>query len=128
MARETKAERLVREAVERAAYEAEQAATYPQRLMAMLERAVKANFELTVEAGKFLLEDRDERTYNRRQVLSLEYNQANQETLHELDWRVEMKEEAEREAKRQHELRRQAFNKLSEEERNALGLNSEFNW
>lgn len=122
MARETKAQRLEREAAERAAYEAEMAATYPQRLMAMLERATKVNFELTVEAGAFLLEDRDERDYNRRQVLTLEYNQANQETLHELDWRVELKEEREREAQRKFQLRQAALAKLSKEEREELGL------
>jgi hypothetical protein len=122
MARENKAERLAREAAAREAFEAEQAATYPERLMAMLERAQKSNFELTVEAGKFLLEDRDERDYLRRQVLTLEYNQASQETLHELDWRVEMKEEAEREAERKAQLRLTALNKLSREERELLGL------
>ena len=38
------------------------------------------------------------------------------------------KEEERAEAVRQRELRRQAFDKLTAEERNALGLNSEFNW
>lgn len=127
MARETKAERLAREAAERAAYEAEMAATYPARLMAMLERATKQNWELTVKEGRFLLEDRDDRR-DRTVVLTLTYSTENQEALHELDWRVDMKEEAEREAERQRNLRRQAFNKLSQEERDALGLNSEFNW
>lgn len=122
MARETKAQRLEREAAERAAYEVEQAATYPQRLMAMLERATRVNFELTVEDGKFLLEDRDEREHYRVVALTLEYTQDNQETLHELDWRVDLKEEREREAQRKFQLRQNALNKLTAEERKELGL------
>lgn len=127
MARETKAERLAREAAAREAFEAEMAATYPARLMAMLERATKSNFELEVRDAKFVLQDRDDRR-DRTVELTLTYTTENQEALHELDWRVDMKEEEAREAQRQRDLRRQAFNKLSEEERNALGLNSEFNW
>lgn len=122
MARETKAQRLEREAAERALYEAEQTQTYPARLMAMLERAVNANFELTVENGAFLLEDRDERRDYRRQVLTLEYTKANQETLHELDWRVEMKEEAARESERRYAVKQAALAKLNQEERELLGL------
>lgn len=122
MARETKAQRLEREAAERRDYEELMAATYPTRLMAMLERATKANYELTVEAGKFLLEDRDERDYNRRQVLTLQYSAANQEALHELDWRVEMKEEAAAEAQRRYQVKQSALAKLSAEERELLGV------
>jgi hypothetical protein len=127
MARETKAERLAREAAERAAYQAEQAATYPQRLMAMLERATKTNWELAVRDAKFVLSDRDG-CRDRSVELTLTYSTENQEALHELDWRVEIKEEEAREEKRQRNLRRQAFAKLSPEEQQALGLSSEFNW
>jgi len=126
MARETKAEQLAREAAEAAAFAAEQTATYPQRLMAMLERATNANFELTVKDGEFLLVDRDA---DRSDVvtLTLTYNKANEEALHELDWRLEVKEEAEREAQRRVMQRRvmvrnQALNKLSLKEREILGL------
>ena len=121
MARETKAQRLEREAQERAAYEAEMAATYPQRLMAMLERATKLNFELEVYDGRFVLSDRDDR-YERAVELTLAYSLENQEGLHELDWRVDMKENAQREAERQEQVKRAALNKLTEEERELLGL------
>ena len=121
MARETKAQRLEREAQERAAYEAEMAATYPQRLMAMLERATKLNFELEVYDGCFVLSDRDDR-YERAVELTLAYSRENQEGLHELDWRVDMKENAQREAERQEQVKRAALNKLTEEERELLGL------
>ena len=121
MARETRAQRLEREAAEQAAYEAEQAATYPERLMEMLERATKVNFELAVLAGKFVLEDRDDRR-DRAVVLTLTYSKENQEALHELDWRVDMKEEAERETARKAAVRQAALAKLSKEEREMLGV------
>ena len=121
MARETRAQRLEREAAERAAYEAEQAATYPQRLMAMLERATNQNFELEVRDAKFVLTDRDDRR-DRAVELTLEYNSSNQEALHELDWRVDLKEEAEREAQRRLAVKTAALAKLSQEERELLGL------
>jgi hypothetical protein len=122
MARETKAERLEREAAEAPAFGALlQAATYPQRLMALLERATKANFELTVKDGEFLLNNRD--AYRAEAVaLTLTYSEANEDALQALDWRVELKEEAEREAQRRVMVRNQALNKLSLEEREILGL------
>ncbi len=121
MARETKAERLAREAAEKLAQQAAQAATYPQRLMALLERAQNANFELTVKEGEFLLVDRDARR-GETVALTLTYNYEAEVSINELDWRVEMKEEAEREAQRRVLVRNQALNKLSLEEREILGL------
>ncbi len=121
MARETKAERLAREAAEKLAQQAAQAATYPQRLMAMLERATKANFELTVKDGEFLLSDRDDRSAGWT-VLTMIWGTENEGELQELDWRLEIKEEAEREAQRRMLVRNQALNKLTQEERELLGL------
>jgi hypothetical protein len=126
MARETKIQRLAREDQERVAYEAELKATYPQRLMDMLERAQKVNFELTIKDGKFLLEDRDASRYSvmERDIVSLTltYDSQNKQAIQELDWRVERKEEAEREAQRRALARNQALNKLTQEERDLLGL------
>jgi hypothetical protein len=121
MARETKAERLEREAAEKLVQQAAQAATYPQRLMALLERATNANFELTVKDGEFLLEDRDDRSAGWT-VLTMIWGTENEGELQELDWRLEVKEEAEREALRRVMVRNQALNKLSIEEREILGL------
>jgi len=121
MARETKAERLAREAAEKLAQQAALAATYPQRLMTMLERAQKVSFELKVKDGEFLLEDRDDRSAGYT-ALTLTYNYEAEVAINELDWRVEMKEEAEREAQRRVMVRNQALNKLSLEEREILGL------
>jgi hypothetical protein len=122
MARETKAERLVREAAERAAYEAEMAATYPTRLMNMLERAQKANFNLVVEDGVFKLVDRDFTRRSKVVELTLEYSKGNQEGLHELDWVIDEKEAARREAARKDAVKQLALSKLSVEERELLGL------
>ena len=117
--KETKAQRLEREAAERAAYEAEQAATYPQRLMAMLERAQTVNFALEVRNAKFVLVDRDSTTVL---GLTLTWTKDNEEALQGLEWHVDMKEEAEREAERKAAVRQAALSKLSKEERELLGL------
>lgn len=121
MARETKAERLAREAAERAAYQAEQAATYPDRLMAMLERATNANWELSVKENKFILNDRDE-TWAPVFELTLVYSQQNQDTLNELDWRLDVKEAEIRESARRYQVKQTALAKLSQEEKDLLGL------
>ena len=120
MARETKIQRLAREEQERVAYEAELKSTYPQRLMEMLERAQNVNFELTVKDGKFLLNDRDAS----RDIVSLTltYDTQNERAMQELDWRVDLKEEEEREAQRRALVRNQALSKLTQEERELLGI------
>lgn len=121
MARETKAERLAREAAERAAELAVSKATYLNRLMMVLERATKVNFELEVRDGLFVLEDRDARrdgTYR----LPAEWHENADDYLQTLEFEVGYKEEAEREAQRRANLRANALNKLSAEEREALGL------
>lgn len=121
MARLTKAQREAMEAAVVAEREAELAATYTERLMAMLERATRVNFELTVENGRFLLEDRND-CYGNVVVLTLVWDRHNQEGLHELEWRTEAKEERAREEQRRYELRQGALAKLSAEELEVLGL------
>lgn len=122
MARETKAQRLAREAAERAAYGAERAATYPQRLMKMLERATSVNFEIKVRDGKFLLTDSDDPREGVVELTLAYDSEINEAALNELDWRVDIKEEAEREALRRVQIRNAALAKLSQEERTILGI------
>jgi len=121
MARKTKAEL----AAEREAYEAAQQAvarsTYTDRMMAVFERANRVNFELEVKHSRFVLEDRDERGY-KTYTLTPEWSTENDEVLECLDWRVWLKEEAEAEAERKRQLRADALAKLSQEEREELGL------
>ena len=121
MARETKAERLAREAQARAAEEQALKASYPHRLMFMLERATNQNYELLVRNGAFVLTDHDDPS-DGTYALSLESDSASEGTLRALDWRLDLKEEAEREARRRVEVRNAALSKLSAEEREVLGL------
>jgi hypothetical protein len=121
MARETKAERLAREAAERAAYEAEVAATYPERLMAMLERAQNVDFDLTVRNGLFVLVNHD--AWRGEKVeLSLEFSWDNENALDSLHRNVESKEAAREEVRRRAAMKETALSKLTAEERQVLGL------
>jgi hypothetical protein len=127
MARKTKAELTAeREAAHQARYEVARA-TYTERMMAVLERAVKENFELTVRSGKFVVEDRDERRAS-PYVVQPVWSETADMDLYSLEVSVELKEEARAESERLSALRRQAFLKLTEEEQNALGLNDRNNW
>lgn len=120
MAKETKAERLAREAAERERVEAEEAATYPQRLMALLARAQAANLELQANSDlTFTLYDRDDRY---KYMLNLFRSGDAEVSLYELTWHVESKEKEAREAERKYQVKQAALNKLSEEERELLGL------
>lgn len=112
MACETKAERLEREAKERAESLAEEARTYLPRLMALMGRASKVNFELEVREGKFVLWDRDEYRQTEHFMFP-EHNEVAEGRLYDLDVKVTWKEEAIVEA---------ALAKLTAEERELLGL------
>ena len=127
MARETKAEREARMVAERQAQLLALAKAYPARLMALLERAVKEHFELTVKEGFFRVEDRDDRRAD-AYLLSYSFTEHADSTLDSLEWAIQSKENERVEQARAYVLRRQAFNKLTKEEQQALGLSSEFNW
>ena len=120
MARETKAERTARMEAQRKAQLAQQAAEYPTKLMDVLERACKVNFEVTVVGGKFVVEDRDRREFSVKMLPT--FTEQSQEDLDDLACRVWWKEEDLREAQRKAELKVAALAKLSAEEREVLGL------
>ena len=104
----TKAERLALELqAQTQAREAEQVATYPSRLMKMMERATQQNFELKVREGKFVLTDRD---YPRDLPLTftLKRSTSNEDALYQLKWRVEEKEATAREVERKLALKQVA--------------------
>jgi hypothetical protein len=127
MARKTKAELTAeREAAHQARYEVARA-TYTERMMAVLERAVKENFELTARSGKFVVEDRDERRAS-PYVVQPVWSETADMDLYSLEVSVELKEEARAESERLSAVRRQAFLKLTEEEQQALGLTDRNNW
>jgi hypothetical protein len=121
MARKTKAELTAeREAAHQARYEVARA-TYTERMMAVLERAVKENFELTVRSGKFVVEDRDERRAS-PYVVQPTWSETADMDLYSLEVSVELKEEASAELVRKAQVRGNALAKLTEEERELLGL------
>jgi hypothetical protein len=121
MARETKAQREARLELAHEGRLAMARATYTERMMAVLERAVKENFELTVRSGKFVVEDRDERRAS-PYVVQPTWSETADMDLYSLEVSVELKEEASAELVRKAQVRGNALAKLTEEERQLLGL------
>jgi hypothetical protein len=123
MARETKAQREARLEAERLAQVAVAKMTYTERMMLVLSRAVKENFELTVDAdaNEFKLSDRDSRFRNEYWVPPVWAEVADVQ-LYELEMAVEDKEEARAEREKRANVRATALAKLTTEERAELGL------
>lgn len=126
MARETKAERLVREAVEREARLEADRSAYPLRLMNLLERvSAEPTLTLTVKDGFFNVEDREDR-YRKDYVLSYSYTPDANAFLEDLTYTVDELEAKRAEENRRYAVKKEAERKvrelLSEEERNLLGL------
>jgi hypothetical protein len=121
MARETKAQREARLEVERLALVAVAKATYTERMMALLARAVRENFEMTVDANEFKLSDRDSRFRNEYWVPPVWAEVADVQ-LYELEMAVEDKEQARAEREQRANVRATALAKLTAEERAELGL------
>jgi hypothetical protein len=121
MARETRAQREARLELELQGRLAMARATYTERMMAVLERAVRENFELTVKGNQFLVADRDERRVSPYAVQPVWSETADMD-LYSLEVSVELKEEASAELVRKAQVRGNALAKLTEEERELLGL------
>jgi len=121
MAKETKAQREARLELVQEGRLAMARATYTERMMAVLERAVRENFELTVKGNQFLVADRDERRVSPYTVQPVWTDTADMD-LYSLEVSVELKEEASAELVRKAQVRGKALAKLTEEERELLGL------
>lgn len=123
MTRETKAQREVRETAEREARVTVAKATYVERMMSMLARATKMNFELEVNSAlSFVLTDRDDRRASTYHVRP-EWDDAFADMqLYELEMAVEFKEEEAAERERVANLRATALAKLTQEERTLLNV------
>lgn len=126
MARETKAERLARMAQELEAQREAERQAYPARLMKTLERLNNQyNMNLKVVEGFFVVECMNSR-YTNDYTLSYSYTHDSQAVLEELEWALDALEEAQAEARRRDEVKREAERKvremLSDEERELLGL------
>lgn len=121
MAKETKAQREARLEAERQAEMAVAKATYTERMMAVLERAVKENFELEVRNSLFVVQDRD----NRRSTpffLNPVYTDLNDMDLFELEVAVDSKKEERWKREQKAQARTAALAKLTKEERELLNL------
>jgi len=125
MARETVAQRNARFEAEQEERLSKEVAEYPQRLMTVLTRSVADAFELTVADNKFRVDDRNNSV---RWHLAYAHSVMSQERLEDLEHTLDRKDAEAAEAKRKDELARSAFNKLTKEEQQALGLSSRFNW
>ena len=121
MTRKTKAELAAEREAEHQAQLAVAKATYTERLMAVLERAVRENFELNVSNGKFVVEDRDERRRTAH-LLQPVWTETADMDLYSLEVSVELKEEERLESERRYQAKQTALAKLTLEERDLLGL------
>jgi hypothetical protein len=87
--------------------------------MEVLERASRVRFKLTVRDSRFRVEQLNE---DFEVFLTLEYTPESNYELDELLYRLNDIEEQEAEATRREMVRRAALSKLSQEERELLGL------
>jgi hypothetical protein len=121
MARKTKAEMAAAREAAEAARRLSEAEAYPSKLMAALEEATtENNYELEVRNGMFSLRDRD--SSDLTLSLTLSYTENSFDALESLEWDLNSKAEERAERERRANLRSTALNKLSKEEREALGL------
>jgi len=121
MARETKTQRQAREQAEQFAQLSVAKSTYTERMMSVLARATKSNFELEVKEALFVLEDRDDRRAGTFTVNPVWSEMADVD-LYSLEQEVSWKEESVAERERVANLRKTALSKLTAEEREALSL------
>ena len=122
MARKTKAELQAEREEAQALQEAHEFAQYPSRLMAALEEATtQSNYELEVRDNQFTLRDRDSRRPE-TVFLTLTHTRDSRQALDNLEWNLRVKADERAEAERQRQAREAALAKLTEEDRELLGL------
>ena len=123
MVRKTKAELEAEAQAAREQREAEAREAYPNLLMDALERATKLGFGIVVRDKKFLIVDRNSHSsVNDMPGLTYKYTPDSDAALDMLRWDLDQLEAAEAEANRKWLARQAALAKLSEEERELLGL------
>lgn len=115
-------EREAKQAQQVASKQSHNASTYTERMMAVLQRAGKENFELEVRDGKFRVEDRDDRRFGGTFYLPPAWDRMADVDLFQLEQAVEFKEEARAEREQKAQVRATALAKLTAEEREELGL------
>lgn len=120
MARKTKAEREAEFQLQKEQQIAKNREAYPHLLMEMLERATKLDFKIEVQDGIFVVTHGD--VTSNQWMLNYEYTQESDGALTHLLICLALKEEKNAEATRKILAKRAALAKLTEEERELLGL------
>ena len=93
--------------------------TFMDRLMGVLERAGKQNFEIEVKGSFFLLKDRDDARKDAREISPV-WNDESDLLLADIEVDVEIKEAEAARFEVMNNLRNRALSKLSDEEQEAL--------
>ena len=120
MTKETKAERILREASEQSLYIKEQKATYIHRMMQILQDAQEEGFILTVRGNVFIVHDQNDSDESYR--INVDYDQESDTCLDNLRWATDRKLQVREESNRKYLAKRAALDKLTKEEKNLLGL------
>ena len=121
MARMTK---MQREAAEEAAcveQETQLRAEYPTRLMKALSQATELKFVLSVVDDSFVVTEPNE-TYPELFTMNYEYNAEAEQQLYDLELELKLKYDEFVEKERRQQVRANALAKLSDEERELLGV------
>ena len=121
MARMTKAQREAAQEATRVEQENQLRAEYPTRLMKALSRATELQFVLSVVNDSFVVTDPSER-YPELFTMSYEYNVAAEQQLYNLELELKLKYAEFVEKERRQQVRANALAKLSDEERELLGV------
>ena len=121
MARMTKAQREAAQEAARVEQENQLRAEYPTRLMKALSRATELQFVLSVVNDSFVVTDPSER-YPELFTMSYEYNAEAEQYLYDLELELSVKYAEFVEKERRQQVRANALAKLSDEERELLGV------
>jgi viroplasmin and RNaseH domain-containing protein len=122
MARETKAERLAREEAESALRLETLKAEYPNKLMTTLTRAHKHDYDVVPFTTGFTVQKAFYRNDYETFRVTYHFSAASDDVLDSLNWVLDRLEEEQREELRRQEARSYALSKLTDEEKNLLGL------
>ena len=121
MARMTKMQREAAEEAVRVEQEKQLHVEYPTRLMKALSQATELQFVLSVVDDSFVVTDPNE-TYPELFTMSYEYNAEAEQYLYDLELELKLKYDEFVEKERRQQVRANALAKLSDEERELLGV------
>ena len=129
MARETAHQRKLRELAEREALEAAKAISYPHALMSTLARASQPKWDFTIKIVQHTVDSfaykvtwRDRWADDQSVILTANSSWDNWDKLETIENEMDAIEAARAEELRRLELRQNALNKLTVEEKQVLGL------